>query len=77
MGGGGVWILVGPLVFKTSEAEYLGLAGSIPVRLRQLFRSQEGSAVDDAVQQQVHGAIPAPMRCSPYRGGPRALVAGP
>ena len=28
--------LVGPPVFKTGEAEYLGLAGSIPVRLRQM-----------------------------------------
>ena len=27
--------LVGPPVFKTGEAEQLGLAGSIPVRLRQ------------------------------------------
>lgn len=35
--GGGVWFLVVPPVFKTGEPEYLGLAGSIPVRLRQLF----------------------------------------
>lgn len=28
--------LVGPPVFKTGEAEYLGLAGSIPVRLRHM-----------------------------------------
>ncbi len=28
--------LVGPPVFKTGEIEHLGLAGSIPVRLRQL-----------------------------------------
>ncbi len=27
--------LVVPPVFKTGEVEYLGLAGSIPVRLRQ------------------------------------------
>ena len=27
--------LVAPPVFKTGEAEHLGLAGSIPVRLRQ------------------------------------------
>ena len=27
--------LVGPPVFKTGEVEYLGLAGSIPVHLRQ------------------------------------------
>ena len=33
--GGGVRVLVGPPVFKTGEVEYLGLAGSIPVRLRQ------------------------------------------
>src|SRR5699024_12674234 len=30
--------LVGSPVFKTGEAEYLGLAGSIPVRLRQMRR---------------------------------------
>jgi hypothetical protein len=29
--------LVAPAVFKTDEAEVLGLAGSIPVRLRHLF----------------------------------------
>ena len=29
--------LVGSPVFKTGEAEHLGLAGSIPVRLRQLM----------------------------------------
>ena len=28
--------LVGPPVFNTGEAEYLGLAGSIPVRLRHV-----------------------------------------
>jgi hypothetical protein len=28
--------LVVPPVFKTGEVEYLGLAGSIPVRLRQV-----------------------------------------
>ena len=32
---GGVRVLVGPPVFKTGEAEHLGLAGSIPVRHRQ------------------------------------------
>lgn len=37
MSGGGVRVLVGTLVFKTSEAENLGLAGSIPVRLRHNF----------------------------------------
>src|SRR5919109_4368335 len=31
---GGVWVLVGPLVFKTSEGGVPALAGSIPVRLR-------------------------------------------
>lgn len=29
--------LVGPPVFNTGEAEYLGLAGSIPVRLRHTY----------------------------------------
>ena len=29
--------LVGPPVFKTEEVEYLGLAGSIPDRLRHSF----------------------------------------
>jgi hypothetical protein len=36
-GAGGVEVyafLVGATVFKTGETEYLGLAGSIPVRLR-------------------------------------------
>ena len=28
--------LVGPPVFNTGETEYLGLAGSIPVRLRHI-----------------------------------------
>jgi hypothetical protein len=34
---GGVCVLVGVTVFKTDEAEYLGLAGSIPVLLRDAF----------------------------------------
>jgi hypothetical protein len=34
IGCGGVRVLVGPLVFKTSEVGDPGLAGSIPVRLR-------------------------------------------
>lgn len=38
---GGVRVLVGALVFKTSETEHLGLAGSIPVRLRQASSPQE------------------------------------
>lgn len=41
---GGVRVLVGALVFKTSETEYLGLAGSIPVRLRQPFRGPADQA---------------------------------
>lgn len=36
---GGVRVLVGAPVFKTGEAEHLGLAGSIPVRLRQNLSS--------------------------------------
>ena len=32
---GGVRVLVATPVFKTGEVEHLGLAGSIPVRLRQ------------------------------------------
>lgn len=35
---GGVRVLVGAPVFKTGEAENLGLAGSIPVRLRHRER---------------------------------------
>jgi hypothetical protein len=35
--GGGVRVLVGPLVFKTSAVGDPGLAGSIPVRLRYPF----------------------------------------
>ncbi|MDT4942941.1 MAG: hypothetical protein QOJ34_3030 [Pseudonocardiales bacterium] len=34
--------LVVPPVFKTGEAEYLGLAGSIPVRLRQVPATARG-----------------------------------
>src|SRR5919109_3491672 len=34
LAGGGVWVLVGSLVFKTSEGGVPALAGSIPVRLR-------------------------------------------
>ena len=41
---GGVRVLVGALVFKTSETEDLGLAGSIPVRLRQPFRGSAEQA---------------------------------
>ena len=38
--------LVGPPVFKTGEAEYLGLAGSIPVRLRHtLVPATDGGAM--------------------------------
>ena len=33
---GGVFVLVGGAVFKTVEAEDLGLVGSIPIRLRHL-----------------------------------------
>lgn len=32
--------LVVPPVFKTGEIEHLGLAGSIPVRLRFCFKSE-------------------------------------
>lgn len=46
---GGVCVLVGVLVFKTSEAEHLGLAGSIPVRLRSVWATtredKDGAAV--------------------------------
>src|SRR5699024_8753978 len=41
---GGVRVLVGAPVFKTGEAKYLGLAGSIPVRLRHLHK---GSLMTD------------------------------
>ncbi len=39
---------MGPPVFKTGEAEHLGLAGSIPVRYRQLLhRAPHGDDSDE------------------------------
>ena len=48
--------LVGPPVFKTGEIEHLGLAGSIPVRLRQQSPSrpiEEGSTVSDDPRRRI------------------------
>ena len=70
--------LVVPPVFKTGEAEHLGLAGSIPVHLRQHVRASSGRRRPDVDgSATTHGGgSRAPTRCSPTRprGRGRALA---
>ena len=62
--------LVGPPVFKTGEAEHLGLAGSIPVHLRQAFSSRSGGAADVADRPApAHPAHRRPAGAARPRGG--------
>ncbi len=49
---------MGPPVFKTGEAEDLGLAGSIPVRLRQNFHAREHVGKEAVAQDDFRRAIP-------------------
>src|SRR5699024_9393181 len=69
LGGGGVRVLVGAPVFKTGETEHLGLAGSIPVRLRRNLPREDRPR---------RAAAARPGRAPPVgpRGGPRAQDGG-
>ena len=60
---GGVRVLVGPPVFKTGEAEHLGLAGSIPVRLRQLSATTPRTEEGHEPRRSAPPAFRAPTTC--------------
>ena len=47
--------LVVPPVFNTGEAEYLGLAGSIPVHLRHVFAGESLRERKSLWRSQIHG----------------------
>src|SRR5699024_9613656 len=78
LGGGGVRVLVGAPVFKTGETEHLGLAGSIPVRLRQPSAAPRGVQPPSAPGGPVP-AQPGEQSTDPRRRIPRTdrLLAHP